>query len=172
MTKHGKIGTQKLCRRKMPTHHEYYGHTNFAINMDVTFNLVTFCLDFQAKSHLRRTMYSEYDTVDLWRWICREYFGSDIDPPDIKAVNDKYYGLDIINRIDRVLYVNGDLDPWHWLGINPDSLNSKIVSKYDDSIIFIPGSSHCKDLYVPNGLHPELDAAYVRIVETWAKWLK
>jgi hypothetical protein len=116
-------------------------------------------------------MYSLFDNASYWFWICNLWFG-DLDAPAADSINEKFGGLDIVNRIDRVLYVNGDIDPWHWLGINPEGLmeQNKSMHMNGNEMIFIPNASHCQDLRI-NNVTPELKDAYNRIIEVWTRWL-
>uniref|UniRef100_A0A673Z911 Thymus-specific serine protease-like n=1 Tax=Salmo trutta TaxID=8032 RepID=A0A673Z911_SALTR len=84
------------------------------------------------------------------------------------AFTNKYYGGDHPNT-DRVLYVNGDIDPWHELSVLEENLDKEDK----DMAILIKGTSHCADMN-PGGAadRPALKQARKAIERKVAKWLK
>jgi thymus-specific serine protease len=65
----------------------------------------------------------------------------------------------------RVIYVNGNIDPWHALSVL-DSRHSNVVS------ILVDGTAHCADLHPPEPTDPtNLIAARAQIADTLRKWL-
>ncbi|CAG9136353.1 unnamed protein product [Plutella xylostella] len=82
--------------------------------------------------------------IETFYKICTLSFGPEYDEAGIeetvKKTNELYGGL--TPNVTKVIFVNGELDPWHRLGILED------VS-YDAPSKFIPRSSHCRDL-LPN----------------------
>lgn len=82
--------------------------------------------------------------IETFYKICTLSFGKQFNEKSIeKAVNktNELYG-GLTPDVKNVIFVNGELDPWHRLGILED------VS-YDAPAKFIPRSSHCSDL-LPN----------------------
>lgn len=84
------------------------------------------------------------------------------------AFTNKYYGGDHPDT-DRVLYVNGDIDPWHELSVLEENLDKEDK----DMAILIKGTSHCADMN-PGGAadRPALKQARKAIERKVAKWLK
>ncbi|XP_064828956.1 thymus-specific serine protease-like [Oncorhynchus masou masou] len=84
------------------------------------------------------------------------------------AFTNKYYGGDHPNT-DRVLYVNGDIDPWHELSVLEEDLDKEDK----DMTILIEGTAHCADMN-PDGIadRPALKQARKAIERKVAKWLK
>jgi hypothetical protein len=86
--------------------------------------------------------------------------------PNINAINDKYYGADILEMSDRIVYVNGDIDPWHWLGINSIGNSTR-----DNVVIVVEDGFHCDDL---NGISGQVEGgieAYAKIYSAWDRFL-
>ncbi|XP_055752128.1 thymus-specific serine protease-like isoform X5 [Salvelinus fontinalis] len=84
------------------------------------------------------------------------------------AFTNKYYGGDHPDT-DRVLYVNGDIDPWHELSVLEEDLDKED----EDMTILIEGTAHCADMN-PDGVtdRPALKQARKAIERKVAKWLK
>ncbi|KAJ3281510.1 Thymus-specific serine protease, partial [Blyttiomyces sp. JEL0837] len=59
------------------------------------------------------SMVSKYVNVDNQVWACRAYLDDKNVYPNVDRTNDYYGGLDI--RTGNILWVNGDIYPWHWL---------------------------------------------------------
>ena len=79
------------------------------------------------------------------------------------ATNAEYGGF--TPDINNVVYVHGSVDPWHAMGVLEDLSESAPA-------IFIPGTSHCADMYDDTLDDPiELLAARQAIMELVAKWL-
>ena len=79
------------------------------------------------------------------------------------ATNAEYGGF--TPDINNVVYVHGSVDPWHAMGVLEDLSESAPA-------IFIPGTSHCADMYDDTLDDPiELLAARQQIMELVAKWL-
>lgn len=73
---------------------------------------------------------------------CDDIFGITNFRPKIDETN-RYYGA-LNLQANRVVLTNGNVDPWHALGIisgNPPGSES--------AIIFIEGTAHCADMYPP-----------------------
>jgi len=77
---------------------------------------------------------SSYHTVDIDLEICKVAFGVTDVYENIEASINYYGGLDV-NGGSRVLFVNGDVDPWSALGL----LNST-DAKFPAAVV--PGASH------------------------------
>uniref|UniRef100_A0AAY5KRD0 Serine protease 16 n=1 Tax=Esox lucius TaxID=8010 RepID=A0AAY5KRD0_ESOLU len=84
------------------------------------------------------------------------------------AFTNKYYG-ETHPHTDRVLYVNGDIDPWHKLSVLEEDLNKG--SK--DMAVFIKGTAHCADMSSERAAdRPALKLARKAIERQVAMWLK
>lgn len=82
--------------------------------------------------------------------ICKALFGSDFDEKradeGVKATNALYGGRD--PNVTKVVFVNGDLDPWHTLSV--------LKNLSDEAPAFlIPKSSHCAVMFSSN---PHVDS--------------
>ena len=68
-------------------------------------------------------------------------------------------------NVSNVVFVHGSMDPWHAMGVVED-LNKLAPA------IFIPGTSHCADMYEDSPSDPEeLKAARLRIGELVRSWI-
>lgn len=88
-------------------------------------------------------MFGNTIPVDLYYKSCRMVFGEEFSEQrvDRGVINtNKMYG-GLTPNVTNVVFVNGDMDPWHRLGIVHDLSN-------DAPAIFIKGSPHCHD-YTP-----------------------
>lgn len=77
---------------------------------------------------------SSFHTVDIDLEICRVAFGVTDVYENIKASINYYGGLDL-NSGSRVIFVNGDVDPWSALGLL-NSTDAKLPAAV------VPGASH------------------------------
>ncbi|XP_063839595.1 putative serine protease K12H4.7 [Ostrinia nubilalis] len=81
--------------------------------------------------------------VSFFYKMCTDVFGPEFDQArmedGVKKTNEKYGGL--TPNVDRVVFVNGDMDPWHKLGVLTD-LSDEAPARV------IPDASHCSDLWL------------------------
>ncbi|XP_036393002.1 thymus-specific serine protease [Megalops cyprinoides] len=83
------------------------------------------------------------------------------------AFTNKYYGGDH-PQTHRVLYVNGDIDPWHELSVLQ---NGTSVDR--DRAIVIKGTAHCANMNTPQASDPPALTEARREIEVHvARWLK
>ncbi|KAJ7990179.1 hypothetical protein DPEC_G00297630 [Dallia pectoralis] len=84
------------------------------------------------------------------------------------AFTNKYYG-EKRPHTDRVLYVNGDIDPWHELSVLEEDLDKG----HNDMAVFIKGTAHCADMSPERATdRPALKLARKAIERQVAMWLK
>ncbi|XP_014356506.2 putative serine protease K12H4.7 [Papilio machaon] len=105
--------------------------------------------------------------VDFFVKLCMKTFGSEFNDTriehGIERVNAMYEGLH--PNVTKVVFVNGDMDPWSRLGILED------VS-YDAPAIIIPRASHCRDLVANyKDSEDELKEAIKHIKYLIKKWI-
>uniref|UniRef100_A0A8D0BRG3 Thymus-specific serine protease n=1 Tax=Salvator merianae TaxID=96440 RepID=A0A8D0BRG3_SALMN len=98
--------------------------------------------------------------------ICKEVFG--ISPPSIQdavSFTNDYYGADH-PKASRVLFVNGDIDPWHVLSVLKNQSSSELA-------ILIHGTAHCANMNPSMPGDPaSLVQAREQISSQVADWLK
>ncbi|XP_055328720.1 putative serine protease K12H4.7 [Paramacrobiotus metropolitanus] len=81
----------------------------------------------------------------------------------IQSTNLYYGGLDL--HTERVMFVNGDIDPWHALGITRKH-------GHDSPAILIKGAAHCADMYPSRDEDiPELVLSRLIIEYFLEKWI-
>lgn len=82
-----------------------------------------------------------YTDTSFWVEICSNLYGQEFNRANIEAnikrTNDKYGGLK--PNLTNVIFVHGEIDPWHRLGITQDLSESAPAR-------VIPEASHCTDL--------------------------
>eukprot|EP01102_Stenamoeba_stenopodia_P004785 TRINITY_DN1514_c0_g1_i1.p1 TRINITY_DN1514_c0_g1~~TRINITY_DN1514_c0_g1_i1.p1 ORF type:complete len:334 (-),score=89.52 TRINITY_DN1514_c0_g1_i1:142-1143(-) len=98
--------------------------------------------------------------------MCNDVFGQDFDPSQRIAQTNVYYGgKNIKNGPTNILFVNGDIDPWHVLGITAN-ISSTLTA------ILIDGTAHCANVLPPEPNDPPgLLAARAQTVATIGNWL-
>jgi len=102
--------------------------------------------------------------VSYYTDMCTDIFGFDFLP--LIAETNEYYGATEPYGASNILFVNGDIDPWHALSINAD-FSSTVTA------ILIDGTAHCADFYpaTPND-PPGLAAAQSAIDYQIGVWLR
>ncbi|RUS86001.1 hypothetical protein EGW08_006213 [Elysia chlorotica] len=79
--------------------------------------------------------------IDFWTQQCQDIFNIKFNSSFIaRAVahtNDGYGARNYTQ--DRVVFVNGDIDPWHYLGITKSLPQAQAI--------LIPGTAHCANMY-------------------------
>ncbi|XP_018598434.1 thymus-specific serine protease [Scleropages formosus] len=112
--------------------------------------------------------FSRMLTLQSQTELCPLVFGiSESSLPSHIAFTNRYYGADH-PQTRRVLYVNGDIDPWHELSVLPSG--SKGVSNRS---ILINGTAHCADMNPHRDGDPTaLKEAQKEIERHVALWLK
>lgn len=91
---------------------------------------------------------------------CTDVFGPSITPNlvanRVAFTNDYMGGRSL--RARRVVYVNGEIDPWHAAG------RWNITNDADQPTVFIPGASHCRDMISASPQDPPaVQAAHAQI---------
>lgn len=110
--------------------------------------------------------FGNYIPISTFYKICSLSFGSQFNEKAIEKVvrdTNKLYG-GLKPNVTKVIFANGELDPWHRLGVLED------VS-YDAPAKFIPRSSHCLDLLPDRKGDPDelIEARkYIRyLIKSW-----
>jgi hypothetical protein len=57
----------------------------------------------------------------------------------IESTNGYYGKTGIATAASRVIFINGSIDPWHALGLTPNSTNFEEVAASNNTVIFIKG---------------------------------
>lgn len=97
--------------------------------------------------------------------LCGRVFG--VDPASVASAvrfTNEYYGADH-PRGSRILFVNGDIDPWHALSVLRNETRSEVA-------IFINGTAHCANMSPTSPSDPpSLTNARLKIDEQVGDWL-
>jgi len=111
--------------------------------------------------------FSKLINLDYFLSMCKEVYGIDKSSPakSVDYTNSYYGGRDV--RSNKIVFLNGSVDPWHALGLISDTPKPECMPVY-----YIKGTAHCADLYSssPNDLDTLTDAR----TKAWAnvdKWL-
>ncbi|XP_064089030.1 putative serine protease K12H4.7 [Macrobrachium nipponense] len=105
--------------------------------------------------------------LEFFTQMCQDIYGPSFTveflEEAIKKTNANYGGL--TPNVTRVVFVNGNIDPWHALGITSD-LSSEAPA------IFIQGTAHCANMYPPTSDDlPQLQEARQKIFSLIEQWL-
>jgi len=111
--------------------------------------------------------FSKLINLDYFLGMCKDVYGIDKDHPAISVdyTNSYYGGRDV--RSNKIVFLNGSVDPWHALGLISDTPKPE-----DMPVFYIKGTAHCADLY---GSSPnDLDSLTNARIQAWKyvdKWL-
>jgi len=100
------------------------------------------------------------------KW-CKDAYGDlfthDYLENNVAGSNIEYGGFE--PRLSKVVFVHGSIDPWHAMGVLEDLHEAAPA-------IYIPGTSHCADMYPDSESDPvELTAARERIGDLVSGWI-
>ncbi|KAI9209514.1 peptidase S28 [Polychytrium aggregatum] len=120
--------------------------------------------NFLNAEHVDVPIYSKTLNPDYQQQVCSIIFDNAHSVPDTTKTNGLYKATDI--GTDRIVFVNGAIDPWHWLGIyNRTSTEAQPVFYHDQF--------HCDDLYIPLPSDtPTLRQVKLDIQATWLSIIK
>merc|ERR1711936_1238285 len=113
------------------------------------------------------SVYGSSLPLDFFERWCTDAFGENFNHEmlanNVANTNIEYGGFQ--PSVSNVVFVHGSIDPWHAMGVLED-LNEFAPS------IYIPGTSHCADMYPDTPDDPvELTAARVKIGELVNSWI-
>jgi len=125
---------------------------------------------FYQTSESKNALFGENLPLDFFIQECRKKFGEsftkELNYRAVDRTNTIYGGLDL--KATRVVYVNGDIDPWHAVGITKTRIPQSPA-------IYIQGASHCADMYSSSPhrfITAEVKAAQKEISALIGKWLQ
>ena len=76
-------------------------------------------------------------------------------------------GAKLANETDRILWVNGGIDPWHTLSVLPGDLSNK-----NSAAVWIPSCAHCRAMLSSRANDPQdVKDARALSAATLAAWL-
>ncbi|XP_069500482.1 thymus-specific serine protease [Ambystoma mexicanum] len=98
--------------------------------------------------------------------LCSQVFGIPADSVQTSVqFTNEYYGADH-PKSSRIIFVNGNIDPWHALSVLKNQSHSELA-------IFINGTAHCANMGSPKPTDlPSLKKAREEIAVHVGKWLK
>ncbi|XP_061175291.1 thymus-specific serine protease-like [Saccostrea echinata] len=111
--------------------------------------------------------FSRLMTLESHLALCKEVYkiSENMVPKFVQFTND-YYGANH-PKGTRIIFVNGSIDPWHFLSV----LKSDQVS--GEVAVFINGTAHCADMATQKSTDPQsLKEARLVIQKEIASWLK
>jgi len=77
---------------------------------------------------------------------------------DTYASDERYGARSIIGA--NITMPNGNMDPWHSLGVVNETAKfyaDDQVTTEGDTVVFIDGTAHCRDMYAPNAFAPKFN---------------
>lgn len=108
-----------------------------------------------------------YLDLSFYRDLCYDSFSQWKSDPQVDFININYGDVKVDSS--NIVFVNGNIDPWHALGVT-NTTNSYLNDK--ETNIFIDGTAHCHDLYKPANSDPaSLTAARETIAQLVDAWL-
>jgi serine protease 16 len=113
-----------------------------------------------------KCLFAPQMNLDYYTNLCRDVFGfaSYEVNKRIQFSND-YYGGNYTQG-SRILFVNGEIDPWHALSVQKDLQD-------DQTSILIPDGSHCQNMYSSSSEDSEfMKKAKSKIEAKVAEWLR
>ncbi|XP_039627224.1 thymus-specific serine protease [Polypterus senegalus] len=113
-----------------------------------------------------RCPFSPLMTLQSQVQLCQEVFGVPLSSVDESVhFTNEYYGADH-PKSSRILFVNGDIDPWHALSVLSNQSRSELA-------ILINGTSHCANMNSarPTDTFP-LKMARLEIANQVGRWLR
>jgi len=99
---------------------------------------------------------------------CIDIFDVDLNPDLLVNYTNMYYGGNKLTPTSgtNILFVNGNIDPWHALGVTQD-VSSTLTT------ILIDGTAHCRNvLPVDDKSPPDLIEAIKKTEKTISEWLQ
>ena len=106
--------------------------------------------------------------VKFWIDFCKDVYGADFNPAaKVDITNDMYGGFKLPTYVpNNIVFVNGNIDPWHSLSIFEPIPNSPIQT------VLVDGTSHCADSsLVGDRAPPQLQVAQQKISDIVGQWL-
>lgn len=106
--------------------------------------------------------------VSFWIQFCKDVYGKDFNPAlKVKETNEHYGGFKLPTFItDNILFVNGNIDPWHSLSIYEPIPNSPIQT------VFVDGTAHCADVSLTGSrAPPQLQVAQGKVSDIIGQWV-
>lgn len=124
----------------------------------------------------RPTIVSRLANVDYWEAQCALFFpegGYGIDKNLTEAVVNKYTGGWNVTDTTRLMYANGQYDPWRDATVSsifrPDG---PLESSPELPVRVIPGGTHCSDYYSQNWeVNPEVKRIAYEEAANVKKWV-
>ncbi|KJX93226.1 serine peptidase like protein [Zymoseptoria brevis] len=132
-----------------------------------------------------RSLVSRLLTAEYFHQICGQCFPpgpdgkSSFNPTDRTADDfNAFTGGWNPQNINRVLFVNGEFDPWTSSGVSSDFRpGGHMQSSENVTVLVTPGAHHVTDVYTANGVGPgnekvkaTIDAAVAQIVKWVGEW--
>ncbi|KAI9346999.1 serine carboxypeptidase S28-domain-containing protein [Obelidium mucronatum] len=112
------------------------------------------------------SVYSQFVTLEYYEWTCEALGLSPTGVADTVSTNRKYNGLNITTP--RILWVNGDIDPWHWLSNFESAPNPQ-----SQAVILFENATHCNDLWGSGYQTTNYSlSVFDRILKVYSGWMQ
>jgi len=106
--------------------------------------------------------------VSFYTQLCIDAFDIDLNPDERVNNTNIYYGGNTLppNGPTNILFVNGNIDPWHALSVSKDVSDSVRA-------ILIDGTAHCRNILpIDENSPPDLILAIKKTDKTISEWLQ
>ena len=109
-----------------------------------------------------KSIYTRLNTIEFNRKNCAKLFGEQHSIPPVASLLE-YYGNGTFKQ-DRIIWINGEIDPWRYLGF------TDISTSTPEQPVVMHSAFHCSDLY--NGMIKGTQSAVTEIFLTFDQWFK
>ncbi|XP_072936930.1 putative serine protease K12H4.7 [Epargyreus clarus] len=155
---------------------EYYNFNNTVQAYHKEENDQAYCWTYQSCTEFGyyqtatsdNQLFTNNIPAEFYDKLCMSLFGEGFNKDKVNngvnTINSMYGGKS--PNVTQVVFVNGELDPWSALSVLEDISN-------DAPAVYIPRSSHCRDLFSNKDGDPdELKQARARIKNLIKKWIR
>ncbi|KAI1808820.1 peptidase S28 [Daldinia bambusicola] len=129
----------------------------------------------------RSTVFSRLASADYWQRQCELFFPKEGEFTYGSALGRTAAGInahtkgwrlpEYLDAESRLLWVNGEFDPWRSASVaSAFRPSGPLVSTPDVPSILIPGSRHCNDLRIQNAVNSDVKKTQAAIVSQIASW--
>ncbi|KAJ3106775.1 hypothetical protein HDU96_008123 [Phlyctochytrium bullatum] len=106
--------------------------------------------------------YSKFVDKEYFRFICETIYGPEHKIPDTAATT-AYWGEVDSMRSERLIWGNGQVDPWSYLSVQHRRTRGT-------EFVFWHDTFHCFDLYAPGALPGETEVLAQVKTQVWEAW--
>eukprot|EP00126_Sphaerothecum_destruens_P015583 Sdes_comp9605_c0_seq1m1091 len=124
---------------------------------------------FQTTDSPRPGIFGTLMPVSYSQEICRLAFGKDFATSEnVKATNFYYGGNDSVSQ-SNIMFINGEIDPWHSLGVVQENSH---IPQFSQLVVLLKEGSHCENMKISTRKESsELHLVKKLIATTLKNWI-